>query len=388
MAPNSDALVVVLILVAAAAFVLTVRFWSRLSGPGAGRLGSRAAALFGTQVAMLAAGAAVLNADFAFYTSWHDLFGTASGAVSASGPDTAQARNAGGVVPQALVISGRGGAPQLGGTDKTRFGEIDYVTVNGLRTGLSQSAQIYLPPQYFQAAYQKSQFPAVIVSAGFPGTPEELASRLRYPARLLDSITKGKAKPMILVMVSPSVVSGRDTECTDVPGGPQTESFWAQDLPTAVRGTYRVQADAKAWGLVGDSAGGYCALKIAMTDSDRFSAAASLSGYFDALQDHTTGTLYGGSQDVRNANDLMWRIKNLPSPPIAAWLTTSRSGEENYAPTMEFAGVAKAPMTVETVVQESGGHNFTTWDAEVQPALEWLSSHLEPVVADTVATKP
>ena len=112
MAPNSDALVVVLLIVAAAAFVLTVRFWGRLSGPGAGRLGSRAAALLGTQVTMLAACAAVLNADFAFYTSWHDLFGTASGAVSASVAGTAQARSAGGVVPQELVINGRGGASQ------------------------------------------------------------------------------------------------------------------------------------------------------------------------------------------------------------------------------------------------------------------------------------
>lgn len=372
MAPNSDALVTIAVLAAAAAFVLTIRYWSRLSGPGVTRLGTRATALFGCQILMLAAFASVINADFAFYTSWKDLLGTVSGPAADSGV----VQSAGGAVPDPLSINGHGGAAQLGGNDPKRFGQIDYVTLHGLRTGLSESAQVYLPPQYFQPAFQKTRFPAVLVSSGFPGTPDELASRLRYPARLLASLNKGTATPMVLVMVSPEVISGRDTECTDVPGGPQTMSFWAQDLPTAVEGTYRIQTDAAGWGLVGDSSGGYCALKIAMTESDRFSTAASLSGYFDALQDHTTGTLYGGSQDYRNANDLMWRIKNLPSPPISAWLTTSKIGEENYAPTMEFVSLAKAPMKVETSVQASGGHNFTTWDAEVQPALEWLSKHL------------
>lgn len=384
MAPNSDALVTIAVLAAAAAFVLTIRYWSRMSGAGPIRLGARAATLFGCQILVLAAFASVINADFAFYTSWKDLLGTVSGPAENSGV----LQSATGKVPDAVVVNGHGGAAQLGGADPLRFGQIDYITLNGLRTGLSESAQVYLPPQYFQAAYAKTEFPAVIVSSGFPGTPDELSTRLRYPARLLDSMNKGTATPMVLVMVSPEVTSGRDTECTDVPGGPQTETFWAQDLPTAIQGAYRVRADAKSWGLVGDSSGGYCALKIAMMNSDRFSAAADLSGYFDALQDHTTGTLYGNSQDVRNSNDLMWRIKNLPSPPISAWLTTSKVGEENYQPTIEFVGLAKAPMKVETSVQATGGHNFTTWDAEVQPALEWLARHLAVAAPAAGTTAP
>ncbi|CAM5397307.1 esterase [Streptomyces badius] len=49
----------------------------------------------------------------------------------------------------------------------------------------------------------------------------------------------GKARPMILVMLRPTVAPPRDTECVDVPGGPQTETFFAEDLPEAVTGTYR-----------------------------------------------------------------------------------------------------------------------------------------------------
>jgi S-formylglutathione hydrolase FrmB len=113
-----------------------------------------------------------------------------------------------------------------------------------------------------------------------------------------------------------------------------------------------------------------------MMNSDKFSAAASPSGYLDALQDGTTGDLYDNNQAFRNLNNLTWRINNLPSPPIAALLSTSKTGEDNYAPTMAFAAAAKAPMRVSTLIRAQGGHNFNTWNAEVPAALQWLSAQL------------
>jgi S-formylglutathione hydrolase FrmB len=178
-------------------------------------------------------------------------------------------------------------------------------------------------------------------------------------------------------MMSPMIVPGRDTECANVAnGGPRAQDFWAQDVPAAVEQTYRVSQDAGGWGLVGDSTGGYCALKIAMMNSDRFSAAASLSGYYDALQDSTTGDLYGADPVFRQQNDLLWRIKNLSSPPISALLTTSRTGESNYGPTLDFVAHAKSPMRISTLIRAVGGHNFNTWNAEVPAALQWLSGRL------------
>ena len=47
-------------------------------------------------------------------------------------------------------------------------------------------------------------------------------------------------QPTILVMLRPTVAPPRDTECVDVPGGPQTETFFAKDLPEAVSEHYRV----------------------------------------------------------------------------------------------------------------------------------------------------
>lgn len=372
--PNSSALVALTIILAAAFFAGTLRVWPKLAKRGADHLAGRISLLLATQLTMLAAFAAVVNKQFDFYTNWDDLLGIVGTAASVSG--TTNTASAAGVVGPQITVHGSGGAALVGGSDPSRYGEIQYVVIHGLRTGLSEGAQIYLPPQYFQKSYAKTQFPAAIVIAGYPGTADELSSKLGYPKHLLDEIRAKQAGPMLLIMLSPEVVGGRDTECTDVPGGPETETYLAQDIPTAVAATYRVMTWAKAWGLTGVSTGGYCALKVAMMNSDRFAAAADISGYFGALQDHTTGTLYAGSQDVRNENDLMWRIEHLPSPPISALLTTSRTGEENYQPTMQFVALAKAPMLVNTLVEPQGGHNFATWNLEIGPSLGWLSAHL------------
>ncbi|HZU59059.1 MAG TPA: alpha/beta hydrolase-fold protein [Actinocrinis sp.] len=368
-------LLVLLAVLTAAGFFAVVRFWPRLAGRGPRALIGRVGALAVAQVLLLATVLAAANNYFGFYGSWHDLVSVATGNYAASAPAPLGAAQNG----SGITVNSHSTLPIPGGADPTQGGRLDDVTVRGQLTGLSAHALIYLPPQYFQAGYRKTLFPAVIVSSGYPGDVTKLVTLLRYPARLVDGINAGQDKPMVLVMMSPMIISGRDTECTDVAGGgPRAGEFWAMDVTSAVERTYRVSSDASGWGLVGDSTGGYCALKLAMLNSDRFSAAASLSGYFDALQDGTTGDLYGGDPVFRQQNDLLWRIEHLPSPPIAALLTTSRTGETNYGPTMQFVRDAKPPMRVSTLIRASGGHNFNTWNAEVPAALQWLSSHLIP----------
>jgi enterochelin esterase-like enzyme len=357
------------------AFVGVLRFWPRFAGHGLRPLTARLAVLAVAQLLLLSTALAAANSYFGFYTSWRDLVSVVSGSYAAAPPAPFSAVRHG----SGVTLHGRSGLAVPGGNDPAQAGQVEDTTIQGQLTGLSARALIYLPPQYFQPRYSKTMFPVVIVSSGYPGDVTKLVSLLRYPSRLATAIRAGQDQPMVLVMMSPMILPGRDTECTNVAnGGPRAEDFWAQDVPAAVEQSYRVSQDATGWGLVGDSTGGYCALKIAMTNSDRFSAAASLSGYFDALQDSTTGDLYGGDPVFREQNDLLWRIKNLPSPPISALLATSRTGESNYGPTLDFIAHAKAPIRISTLIRAVGGHNFNTWNAEVPAALQWLSGHLSP----------
>jgi S-formylglutathione hydrolase FrmB len=184
--------------------------------------------------------------------------------------------------------------------------------------------------------------------------------------------------PMILVMLRPTVAPPRDTECVDVPGGPQTESFFARDLPDALRTHYRVAEKPGGFGIIGNSTGGYCALKIAMHHPGVYAAGAGLSAYYKAPIDATTGDLFQGDKGLRNRADLWWCLKHRPAPDTSLLVTSSRSGESNYQATMRFIERVRATgrTRISSIILESGGHNFNTWRREIPATLEWIGGRL------------
>jgi hypothetical protein len=384
---DGSVLIILLALVTAAAFAAVVLLWRRLSGRGWKPLLGRVAALAGAQLALVGLLAAASNDYFGFYSSWHDLFGLASQTLehhrqsAASGGLGAQAagEHAGQPGRGLLTVQSTGGLTLPGGTVPSSTGETQDVTIYGRSTGLSTQAIVYLPPQYFRSAFRRYRFPVAIVSSGYPGDLAALEDRLRYPYRLLAGVDSGRDRPIVLVMTqpSPASVDGVDTECTNVPGGPQVGTFWAQDIPAAIERAYpRVTRAASGWGAIGDSTGGDCALKVAMMNSDRITVAVSLSGDYNAPQDITTGDIYG-TPEFRELNNVMWRAQYLPKPPISVLLASSRSGESDYRAVLRFQRLTEGtPTHTSTLIRNEGGHNFTTWNAEIPPALQWLTTTL------------
>jgi enterochelin esterase-like enzyme len=349
----------------------TVWQWKRLAAPGIRTVMARLALLATVQFLVLAATLAYTNRYFAFYTSWGDLFGT-----DRSHGKVVESR-VGNVDPDKYALTEKVSGFSSGPTP-SQDGKIESVDIKGARTGLEVPAYVFLPPQYFQPAYAAKKFPVVVNLTGYPGDAKALIQRLGVPRTALSEINAGKVQPTIYVMMRPTVDPPRDTECTDIPGGPQAATFFAQDLPEVIKAHYRASDNRSGWGFMGDSTGGYCSLKIVMTNSDRFAAAASMSGYYTALQDVTTQNLYGGSKALRNENDLLWRLQHLPLPPVAVMVTASKVGEKGYPSTEKFLQLAKAPMQVASDILPDGGHNFNTWRRVLIPCLEWLSQHLRP----------
>ena len=103
--------------------------------------------------------------------------------------------------------------------------------IRGDISQLSNPAYAYLPPQYFQAHYRHAAFPGVEILSGYPSTDKMLVQRLAPQRTLRIELAHRRAKPMVLVMMRPTLTYPRDTECTDVPGGPQAETYYAQDVP-------------------------------------------------------------------------------------------------------------------------------------------------------------
>jgi enterochelin esterase-like enzyme len=400
---------------------VTVVLWPRLARPAswrdgragvgrlAGRMAGRAGLLSGSQVLVLATFLVWLNGYFAFYGSWSELFGHSvpaknaapAKAIRQAGPGL---HPTGGLPPVGRPVRwqaepvrffafglGPGpGHPALqprGGTraadhlirlpGAARYGMIVRVQIKGTRAGLTASAgYVYLPPQYFRRAYAHDRFPAVLALTGYPGEARSIIDKLGLLATAARLVAAGRARPVVYVMLDVSPVFPRDTECANVPAGPQVASLFAVDVPLAIEHAFRVTTSRAGWGTLGYSTGGYCATKLAMLYPDTFSAAVSIAGYFTALRDSTTGNLYGGSVADRNENDLDWRLLHLPAPPVSILVTSSKVGENTYPGTLRFLRLIRPPMHAYAFILPVGGHNFGVWNRELPQVLPWLTSRL------------
>ncbi|MGV9563276.1 alpha/beta hydrolase [Streptomyces sp. NPDC003480] len=369
---TSNKVLVLAVLFAVLLFAGTVWYWPRLARRTWRAVGGRVGLLFATQLAVFASVGLATNQAFGFYASWADLFGQEStqGVVVNHG----LAGSTGG--PLQVVgtreVNVQGGArPQIGG-------QIQRVDIVGRTTHVATPAYVYLPPEYFQPQYRTRTFPAAVVLTGYPGTAEALIKGLHYPQTAHGLAKSGRMQPMILVMLRPTVAPPRDTECVDVPGGPRSETFFAKDLPDAVGAHYRVGEKPGSWGVIGDSTGGYCALKLAMHHPDSYAAGAGLSPYYKAPIDPTTGDLFHGDKNLRNRADLWWCLKHLPAPDTSLLVSSSRVGEGDYRSTLKFIQQVEArkPTRISSIILDSGGHNFNTWRREIPAALQWLSGRL------------
>ena len=370
---TSDKVLALVVMLAVLLFIGTVWWWPRLARRTWWSVSGRVGLLLATQVMLFASVGLGVNQAFGFYASWADLLGREKGEGvvvdhnGAAGPGGGPLQ----VVDTESVIVSGGARPGTGG-------QIQKIDIVGRTTRIATSAYVYLPPEYFQPRYRTHRFPTAVVLTGYPGTASALVEKLRYPRTALELARAGRAKPMILVMLRPTVAPPRDTECADVPDGPQTESFFAKDLPEAVTAHYRVGREPGSWGIIGDSTGGYCALKLAMHHPKVYAAGAGLSPYYNAPVDPTTGDLFQGDKALRDRANLWWCLKHLPAPDTSLLVSSSKVGEANYKDTLKFIERVKATETtrISSIILESGGHNFNTWRREIPATLQWVSERL------------
>ncbi|MEU9400695.1 alpha/beta hydrolase-fold protein [Streptomyces sp. SID4985] len=371
---TSNKLLLLAVVFAVAFFGATLWLWPRLARSNWRTLAGRAGLLLATQFVLLCSLGLAANQAFGFYAGWADLLGTETN----QGIVIDQSTNSGTGGPLQVVSTAQvKGGPGPSANPRTA-GQIQKVSIVGRSSHLATPAYVYLPPEYFQPQYRTRTFPAAVVLTGYPGTAQALISNLHYPRTARELAKNGRMQPMILVMMRPTLAPPRDTECVDVPKGPQTETFFAKDLPEAVLTHYRVGRHAASWGIVGDSTGGYCALKLAMRHPGTYAAGAGLSAYYTAPIDPTTGDLFHGDRNLRDHADLHWLLKHEPAPDTSLLVTSSRVGEHNYKETLNFINEVRATdrTRISSIILESGGHNFNTWRREIPPTLQWLSQQL------------
>lgn len=175
-----------------------------------------------------------------FYGSWDDLFGGTGDVRTVTTNGAPVSRG----LPASMGLTGWSTKDEL-----PTKGGVFTLRLDGPSSKLWTNSLVFLPPQYFQKGHENERFPVVETIAGYPGDVPQLVDRLGYPAELNKQVAAGRARPMILVLMRPTLVPPRDTECVDIPGGPQTLTFFSKDVPALVKKDLRT-TDA-GWGAMG-----------------------------------------------------------------------------------------------------------------------------------------
>jgi enterochelin esterase-like enzyme len=330
----------------------------------------------------MAFGVAAVNKYYDYYQNWNSAISDFTGR-----------NNQATEVPTAEAGSGVKFSTFLGSAiDQpvaAQFGYTVHLDVTGQITHIKRGVYVYLPPQYFQAAYRNYRFPAIELLHGFPGTPEDWITVVGVTTMMQQLVSSGQAKPAVLVM--PDANGGRaiSLQCLNQFHGPQDATYLAQDLPEYISQRVRVEPPGPAWGIAGYSEGGFCAANLGLKYGNRFGFAGVLSGYF-APSDNQLGNPprlvnpFGKSTKARRANTPDDLVLSLPPGTKIPqfWLGVGSGDHSDFKNAQVFGQLlqTRQPGVVLKVVP-GGGHTMFTWRALMPPLLEWMT----PQLADEVA---
>ncbi|HEY7360842.1 MAG TPA: alpha/beta hydrolase-fold protein [Streptosporangiaceae bacterium] len=326
-------------------------------------------------------GVAAVNKYYDYYQTW----GAAAADLTGQGLSTATSLPSGTPAQRLTAILGQVTDSRVA----AQLGETVRLSVTGRRSHIERTVYVFLPPQYFQAAFRNHRFPAIELISGYPGEPQDWINVVgiiqAYGALLRDH----GVQPAALVMPDPNGGPHSSLQCLNIVRGPQDATYLARDLPNFLSRALRLQPSGRAWGIAGYSEGGYCAANLALRYPGRYGYAGVLSGYFvpgNVRLGHPAGMIdpFRGNSALRRENTPLDRVTALP---LAAripkfWLGAGSYDHRDVAAARAFQRLvlARQPNVV-LEIEQGGAHTMATWRALVPPLLEWMTPKLAQAAA-------
>lgn len=354
-APTSIPLLVLLVLLAAGLVVsaIRVRRWA-----------VRIPAAILAVVLPFLAGIGTVNAYYGYYRTWHDLISGMSGTTEP------------GLVNHPVVATGGTAATVL--DDLTgKPGRLLTVDLPGARSGIDRSGYVYLPPEFGDKRFATDRLPVVELLHGTPGRPADWINGL-HVAQVMDQLrSQHLVGPMVLVLVDTNGGPSHAQECVDAVNGPKDDTYVSADVPDDLRRTLGLQTDARSWGLLGYSSGGYCAANLALRHRDTYHAAGVLDGYFSPEQGGFVQRLFAGDRAAELANDPMRAVLGPQPGPVPAFFIAAGTGtNEDLVAAQQFVAALGPSQHPQFLLERHASHDFQAWQASLPPSLSWLWGQL------------
>jgi S-formylglutathione hydrolase FrmB len=259
-----------------------------------------------------------------------------------------------------------------------RSGAVVRERIPASRSGFhARRALVYLPPVWFAA--NRPALPVLVLLPGTPSTPADWF-RAGRADRVADAYARshGGAAP---ILVAPDVNGSTfaDTECVDGPLG-NAETYITDDVTRFAVDSLGAAPDPAHWAVVGLSAGGTCAVTLALRHPERFSAFADFGG--DSApnvgdQGRTVATLYAGDASLLSTHDPSWLMSGRRYPDLKGWFEVGRGDQGPRRAAEQLADEAVDAGITTRLVERDGGHSYRFWHRAFAESFDWLCASVE-----------
>ncbi len=245
----------------------------------------------------------------------------------------------------------------------------------GPASGVTMKVWVWVPPQYDDPKFATTRFPVLEVFPGGAGVDYTQWFGFGQPQVIAKGAAAGTITPFVLVEPQLQLSYAKDTECTDLPGQPKVGTFFEDDVPALVKGSFRVLTAQTAWGVAGASSGAYCAARLLLHRPDVFSVGATLDGYFTI----DSNLAAGRTAAAKATSPLVLAATNPPAVRLRNWYGTyGGDGAVSTARDQAFAKAARPPLRFESVVVPGGRHNWTTFEKLMPAVFTFFTAALDP----------
>lgn len=359
--PLLSASVITLGVLLLAAWALRARWECRHDRPVAHRL-MRRVALAAASFLLLATGSGLaVNSYVGYVPSLSALHPTVGTTVDV--PTGVPAGDIADQVRQHLSVSGAGLRARV---------VLLRVPVGGQHGG-RRPVEVYLPAGYLDPRNAGRHYPVAYLLHGYPGRAVDWLDGGGLLGTADTLTQQGLIPPMIIAMPQVARSPFTDSECLNLPGGEQDETFLTDTLPRAVDTTFRTQPARTGRAIGGMSSGAYCALNLALHHPDVFSVSMSIEPFGDP-----------GANLQKALGMRIWRANSprlfLPgrhlTQPQAFYLGAGSHDPETKRNASSLSGLlAKAGAEVGVYIDPGGGHTWREAARQLPYALIFAARH-------------
>lgn len=258
------------------------------------------------------------------------------------------------------------------------------VDIGAQASGFQHRGEIvYLPPAWF-ARLPAPPLPVVIMIGGEFNTPSDWV-RAGNAAKTADGFAAAhNGYAPVLVFVDSGGAFNIDTECVNGSRGNAADHLTKDVVPFMIS-NFGVSADRAHWGVAGFSAGGTCAIDLAVMHPELFSVFADIAGDLGPNSGTTAQTidrLFGGSAEAWAQFDPVTVItRHGPYQGLSGSFSVV-AGQDNAATTL--CGLGRANGIVCALTTVPGRHDWPFAGRAFTEVLPWLAGQLGTPTAPRV----